>query len=178
MTEARPAAFLDRDGVINIDTGYLFRLEELHFTATAAEGIRLLNAAGYFVIVVTNQSGVARGLYDLDDVDRLHAAMNERLAAERAHIDAFYSCPYHPSGTVAEFAREHEDRKPAPGMIVKAMRELPIRSNGSFLIGDKPRDIEAARRAGIPGLLVPTNSNDVARAIRAGLDGSQAAVEE
>jgi D-glycero-D-manno-heptose 1,7-bisphosphate phosphatase len=172
MTGApRPAAFLDRDGVINIDDGYTFRPDDLKFTPTAVEGIRLLNQAGYPVLVVTNQSGVARGLYGISDVEAFHAHMNDMLRQAGAHIDAFYYCPYHPDGSVAEFAIEHEDRKPGVGMIRRAMHEWKVTPAGSFLIGDKPSDEEAATAAGIRSRLITANSGDLAEAVRSLLAG-------
>jgi D-glycero-D-manno-heptose 1,7-bisphosphate phosphatase len=162
----RPAAFLDRDGVINLDDGYSYRPELLELTCTAAEGIRLLNDAGYLVIVVTNQSGVARGFYGIEDVERFNAAIADALSIDGARIDAFYYSPYHPEGVVAEFAREHEDRKPGAGMIHRAMREWSIDMQRSFMIGDKHSDAESAAAAGIPSLLVPKNSCDLASAVR------------
>jgi D-glycero-D-manno-heptose 1,7-bisphosphate phosphatase len=149
----RPAAFLDRDGVLNVDTTYLHRAEDFCWTDGAIEAVRTLNAAGYLVIVTTNQSGVARGLYDEPAVDALHAWMNQELAGQGAHIDAFYYCPHHPQGTLARYARDCSSRKPGPGMLLRAMRELPVCKQGSFAVGDKDSDIEAARRAGIPGYL-------------------------
>jgi len=162
----RPAAFLDRDGVINVDRGYTFRPEELEFTPTAIEGIRLLNEAGHRVLVVTNQSGVARGLYGIADVERFHAHMLERLACEGARIDGFYYCPYYPQGSVAEFAIEHADRKPAPGMLLRAMREWNVARAGSFMIGDRESDAQCAAAVGIPALIIPSNSGDLAAAVR------------
>lgn len=157
----RPAAFLDRDGVINMDTGYPHRVEELVFTPTAIAGVHRLNQAGFLVIVVTNQSGVARGLFKLADVERFHVEIQRRLAAHDAHIDAFYVAPWHPDGTVARYAVEHDDRKPGSGMLLRALAEWPIDAKASFLIGDKPSDLEAARRAGIKGILVPADTCDL-----------------
>jgi len=165
-TGARPAAFLDRDGVINVDHGYTHRVDHLIFTPTAIEGIRLLNEAGYLVLVVTNQSGVARGLYGIAEVKAFHAHMNAALAHAGARIDAFYYSPYHPDGAVAEFAIEHEDRKPGAGMILRAMHDWNVRREGSFLIGDKPSDAESAAAAGIPSRLIAANSGDLAAAVR------------
>jgi D-glycero-D-manno-heptose 1,7-bisphosphate phosphatase len=162
----RPAAFLDRDGVINVDHGYTFRPEDLVFTPNAVEGIRLLNEAGYLVIVVTNQSGVARGFYGTADVEEFHAHMAAALAEQGARIDAFYYCAYHPDGTVAEYAREHEDRKPGCGMLIRAMADLPVDRARSFMIGDKPSDAAAAAKAGIPAALIPANDGDLAAAVR------------
>jgi D-glycero-D-manno-heptose 1,7-bisphosphate phosphatase len=163
---SHPAAFLDRDGVINVDHGYTHRPEHLEFTPTAIEGIRLLNGAGYHVLVVTNQSGVARGMYGIAEVESFHAHMNAALADAGAHIDAFYYCPYHPEGTIGEFAIEHEDRKPGAGMIRRAMRDWNVCAEGSFLIGDKPSDAASATAAGLPSLLIPSNVGDLASAVR------------
>lgn len=164
---SRPAAFLDRDGVINVDHGYTFRPEHLEFTPTAVEGIRLLNQAGYPVLVVTNQSGVARGLYGLAEVEAFHAHLNAALAQAGAHVDAFYYCPYHPEGTVADYAIEHEDRKPGIGMIRRAMREWDVDAEGSFLVGDKQSDLEAAVAAGIAGYRIEANVGNLAAQVRA-----------
>jgi D-glycero-D-manno-heptose 1,7-bisphosphate phosphatase len=161
-----PAAFLDRDGVINVDHGYTYRPEELELTPTAAAGIALLNRQGYRVVVVTNQSGVARGLYGVADVERFHAALQDRLAAEGARIDAFYYCAYHPEGAVPEFTREHEDRKPGAGMIRRAMRDWDIPVEGSFMIGDRQSDADAAAAAGLPARLLASNTGDLLAAVR------------
>jgi D-glycero-D-manno-heptose 1,7-bisphosphate phosphatase len=162
----RPAVFLDRDGVINIDTGYPCRPEDLVLTQTAAEAVALLNEAGHLVIVVTNQSGVARGYFSLSDVERFHEHIQRELALRGAHIDAFYVAPYHPEGTVAPYNVDHEDRKPGAGMLLRAIHDLPVDSTRSLMIGDKSSDVEAARRAGIPALLVPPNSCDLAAFVR------------
>lgn len=151
LTRQRPAAFLDRDGVINVDSGYAHRLEDLVFVPGAPAAVRRLNDLGYYVFVVTNQAGVARGFYGLDDVHRFNAEIQRRLAVEGAHIDRFYIAPYHPDGIVPEFAIDHLDRKPNPGLLLKAMADWPVVKDRSFLIGDKESDIEAARRAGVAG---------------------------
>jgi D-glycero-D-manno-heptose 1,7-bisphosphate phosphatase len=166
---ARPAAFLDRDGVINVDTGYPHKPEDLRFTPTAIEAIALLNRRRIWVIVVTNQSGVARGLFGLHEVERFHQEIRLRLAEHGAHIDAFYVAPYHPDGTIAPFAIEHDDRKPGPGMLLRAMSDYPICRQKSFLIGDKHSDIEAARAAGIRGIRVETDVCDLLATVTAHL---------
>jgi histidinol-phosphate phosphatase family protein len=148
----RPIAFLDRDGVLNHDSGYTHRLEALDWTENAREAVLFLNNAGYFVVVVTNQAGIARGFYTEDDVDAFHSRMELELAEIGAHIDAFYYCPFHPEAVSDRYRRDsHPDRKPNPGMIHRGMREWPAKASGSFLIGDADSDMEAARRAGIPG---------------------------
>ncbi len=149
---ARPAAFLDRDGVLNIDSGYVHRPEEFRWVEGAERAVKALNDRGYLVIVVTNQAGVARGYYAEADVHRLHRWINDALRPQGAHIDAFYHCPHHPLGTAA-YAGTCDCRKPGPGMLLRAMREWPIRRDGSFVIGDKESDLEAGRRAGVPGHL-------------------------
>ncbi len=151
LTRRRPAAFLDRDGVLNLDEGYTFRPESLRFVPGAIEAVRRLNDRGYYVIVVSNQAGVARGFYSLDDAARFNREMQARLVRHGAHIDQFYVCPYHPDGAVAEYATDHFDRKPNPGMLLRAMADWPIDKAGSWLIGDKDTDIEAAARAGVRG---------------------------
>lgn len=161
----RPTAFLDRDGVLNVDHGYVHRPEMLELMPGAAAAVRRLNEHGYQVIVATNQSGVARGYYALDDVHRFNAALRERLAEHGARIDAFYLAPYHPDGVVAEYARDHDDRKPGSGMLRRAMAEWPVDPGRSFLIGDKDSDVEAARGAGIPGHLY--DGGDLDAAVRA-----------
>lgn len=150
----RPAVFFDRDGVLNHDLGYSHRAEELDWIPGAIEAIRYVNDSGSLVIVVTNQSGIARGLFRIEDVQRFHAAMSVELAAAGAHIDAFYFCPYHPEAVDIEWRHpDHPDRKPNPGMILHALEEWPIDMATSFLVGDKESDVQSARRAGIRGLL-------------------------
>lgn len=149
----RPAAFLDRDGVINVDHGYVHRPAQLDWISGAPEAVRCLNDRGYRVVVVTNQAGIAHGYYDEECVHAIHAWMQKQLATIGAFVDAFYFCPYHPQGRVQRFRRSHIDRKPGPGMILQALSDLNIDKNRSFLIGDKDTDIEAARAAGLPGFL-------------------------
>jgi D,D-heptose 1,7-bisphosphate phosphatase len=149
----RPAAFLDRDGVINRDHGYVHRPDQIDWIPGAQEGIRRLNDLGYRVVVVTNQAGVAHGYYGEDDVIALHDWIQEELAAKGAFIDAFYFCPFHPDGKVERFRASHVDRKPSPGMILRAFSEMQIDSQHSFLIGDRESDVACARSAGIKGFL-------------------------
>lgn len=153
--ERRPAAFLDRDGVINRDHGYVHRPDQVEWIAGAPEAVRRLNELGYRVVIVTNQAGVAHGYYDEDTVKSLHAWMRDQLAAQGAFIDAFYYSPYHPEAKLAQYRVNHPDRKPGPGMILRAFADFAIDKSRSFLIGDKTIDMEAARAAGIPGFLFP-----------------------
>ena len=150
----RPTAFLDRDGVLNEDHGYTHRVDDLVWMPGAREAIRLLNDRGYRVIVVTNQAGVARGFYEEDAIGVFHAGMQAQLAEEGAFVDAFYHCPYHADGKVPAYTVEdHPDRKPNPGMILRALEDWDVNREKSFLIGDKASDMEAAKRAGLPGHL-------------------------
>lgn len=148
----RPAAFLDRDGVLNVDHGYTHKPEQLEWIDGAPEAVRLLNEAGYFVLVITNQSGVARGFYDEATVKSFHVHMQDSLATHGAHVDAFYYCPHHPEGTIKSLAIRCRCRKPGPGMLEQAAREWPIDLGSTFLIGDKDDDIAAATAFNIRGI--------------------------
>lgn len=149
------AVFLDRDGTINIEKDYLYKIEEFEFVPGAPEAIRLLNQAGYIVVVVTNQSGVARGYYAEDDVEKLHRYIAGKLEAEGARIDAWLYCPHHPGGR-GSYALPCNCRKPLPGMLVEAAKRLEINLEDSVMIGDKLADIEAGLAAGCRTLLVRT----------------------
>lgn len=149
----KPAVFLDRDGVINVDVGYPHRIEDFEFILHAPQAIAQINASGRLAVVVTNQSGIARGLYTEADAMAFNAHIQERLRPWNAHIDAFYLCPYHPDATLAQYRVDHPDRKPRPGMIERAIRDLDIDRSASFLIGDRATDIQAAQASGMPGYL-------------------------
>jgi D-glycero-D-manno-heptose 1,7-bisphosphate phosphatase len=150
----RPALFLDRDGVLNEDRGYVARWEDFRWIPGAREAVAAFNRAGWLVIVVTNQSGVGRGFYTEADMHALHARMREDLEKVGGHIDAFYHAPQHPEAAVDAYRHpDPPDRKPNPGMILRALQEWPIDRDASLLIGDKPSDLEAALRAGIKGVL-------------------------
>lgn len=150
--------FLDRDGTMNVEVNYLHRPEDLELIPGCAEAVRLFNEAGYQVIVVTNQAGVARGYYKEEDVDILHAYMNDLLKKEGAHVDAFYYCPHHPEHGIGEYKKICRCRKPGTGMLEQAEGDLPggIDREQSFMIGDKLLDTEAGRNFGVTGVLVGT----------------------
>jgi D-glycero-D-manno-heptose 1,7-bisphosphate phosphatase len=152
----RPALFLDRDGVLNEDEGYVYRWENFRWVSGAREAVAAFNRAGWLVIVVTNQSGVGRGFYTEEEMRALHARMAEDLAKTGGRIDAFYHAPQHPQATLDAYRHpDPPDRKPNPGMILRALSEWPIDREASLLVGDKPSDLEAAERAGIRGVLFP-----------------------
>jgi D-glycero-D-manno-heptose 1,7-bisphosphate phosphatase len=150
---SRPALFLDRDGVLNEDPGYVYRWEDFRWIPGAREAVAAFNAAGWWVFVVTNQSGIGRGYYTEADVATLHGKMSQSLAQIGGRIDAYYYCPDHPEA-VSEAYRHPDppDRKPNPGMLLRAIAEHPVDLARSIMVGDKDGDIEAARRAGVRGL--------------------------
>jgi D-glycero-D-manno-heptose 1,7-bisphosphate phosphatase len=153
-SHATPAIFFDRDGVLNVDKGYVFRKEDFVWVEGAREAIALACAKGYSTFVITNQSGIARGFYTLDDMHRLHNWMTQEIMSFNARIDGFYFCPYHSDGRVIEYVvADHPDRKPNPGMILRAAQEHNIDLRSSLLIGDKLTDTAAADRAGLNSIL-------------------------
>jgi D-glycero-D-manno-heptose 1,7-bisphosphate phosphatase len=151
--ETKPAAFLDRDGVINYDDGYMGTRERIRWMPNAAKAIRRLNDAGYYVFLFSNQSGVARGFFTEDELRILFDWMRAELITQGARIDDIRYCPHHPAGSVAGYLEDHHWRKPSPGMIRDLMQHWPVRHEGSFVIGDRETDIEAATAADLPGFL-------------------------
>lgn len=151
----KQAVFLDRDGTINVEKEYLYRVEEFEFTPGAVEAIKLLNQAGYLVVVVTNQSGVARGYYTEADVNQLHLHIDAILASQGARVDAWYYCPHHEQGQ-PPYNQECDCRKPMPGMLRQAAVDHAIDLTRSWMVGDKPADIEAGQAAGCKPVLVMT----------------------
>ncbi len=151
---SHPAVFLDRDGVLIVDSGYPHRDEDLVLIPGAAEAVRRLNTLGYLVVIVTNQSGVARGYFSEDRMNAFNDLLVRKLAGKGARIGAVYACPFHDEAEDPKyFHPDHPDRKPNPGMILRAIADHDIDPARSFLIGDRPSDLEAARRAGMPGFL-------------------------
>jgi D-glycero-D-manno-heptose 1,7-bisphosphate phosphatase len=148
------AVFLDRDGTIIEDVGYLDDCSRMKFLPGAVESIRLLNKSGYKVIIVTNQAGIARGYFSEEKLKEINARMLEKMAGQGAHIDKIYYCPHHIEGSIEEYKKECSWRKPNPGMLEAAAREYDLDIANSFMIGDKINDIEAGHRAGCRTILL------------------------
>ncbi|MCU0922366.1 MAG: D-glycero-beta-D-manno-heptose 1,7-bisphosphate 7-phosphatase, partial [Burkholderiaceae bacterium] len=144
------AAFLDRDGVINIDRGYVYRREDFQFVAGALEGARRLHEMGFLLVVTSNQSGIGRGLYTEADFHALTGWMRDEFQTAGAPLAGVYYCPHHPTEAIGAYLRVCECRKPAPGMLHAAARDLGIHLKSSAMFGDKSSDLEAARTAGVP----------------------------
>lgn len=154
------AVFLDRDGTINVEKDYLCKIEDFEFIPGAPEAIKRLKNSGYLVIVVSNQSGIARGYFDESAVDVLHQHIQTALNHFGTSIDAFYYCPHHPVQGKGEYKLQCNCRKGAPGMLLQAAEEYDINLQQSYMIGDKLADIEAGERAGCKSLLVLTGYGD------------------
>jgi D-glycero-D-manno-heptose 1,7-bisphosphate phosphatase len=152
----RPAALLDRDGTITSERGYVTRPEDVALIDGAAAAIRELNEAGILAVIISNQSGVARGLMSEEDMAAVHAATESLLSAEGAQLSGAYYCPNHPDGTVERYTRDATCRKPALGMLELAVRDLDIDVAQSTMVGDQVTDVEFANRARIPAVLVMT----------------------
>lgn len=150
------AVFLDRDGTINVEKDYLVRSEEFEFIPGVPEAIARLKKAGFLVIVVTNQSGVARGYFGVDAVQRLHVHLQQQLAAFGTSIDGFYFCPHHPEHGKGEYRIDCDCRKGNPGMLLQAAADYAIDLANSYMVGDKLADVEAGKRAGCQPILVLT----------------------
>lgn len=169
----RPAVFLDRDGTLLEEAGYVDRLERLVFFPYSVDTVRLLNRAGMAVVVITNQSGVGRGLYPEDFVLRAHDLIAERVGRGGGRIDAFYYCPHHPAAEIERYRQDCDCRKPAPGMLTKAAADLSLDLSRSFTVGDKWTDVEVGRAVGARGILVRTGYGRASEA--APPDGVEAA---
>ena len=154
MPMKNKAVFLDRDGTINVDKGFVYRIEDFEFMSGAIEAIRLLNENNFKVVVVSNQSGIARGYYTEEDLQRLHRFINEELAKYGAQIDRFYYCPHHPEAKIERYRLDCDCRKPKPGLLKRAIEDLSIDINRSYLIGDSQSDIEAGKAIGCRTILI------------------------
>jgi len=150
------AVFLDRDGTINEEVGYLDSLDKFKIIPCAYEAIRLINESGMKAVVISNQAGVARGLFTEDFVKITHEHLLAALRQKKAHIDNFYYCPHHPTEGIKIYRQNCNCRKPAPGMLLQAAQDLNIDLTKSYLVGDRFRDMEAAKKVGVKGVLVKT----------------------
>jgi D-sedoheptulose 7-phosphate isomerase/D-glycero-D-manno-heptose 1,7-bisphosphate phosphatase len=154
----RAGILLDRDGTIIVDHGYVGSVDRVEFIDGAAEAIAVFNRAGIPVAVVTNQAGIARGLYGFDDVALVHKYIAEYLAEREAHIDLFLFSPYHPDGVVEAYARASDDRKPGPGMAKAAAKALGLDLAASWVVGDRPEDVGLAEAIGASAVYLGTGT--------------------
>jgi len=152
----KPAVFIDRDGTINEQRGYINHISQFVLLPGVGKAISLLNKNNHTVVITSNQSGVARGYFPIQLVKEIHELMEQKLTKDNAHIDRIYFCPHHPDGVVPEYSRECDCRKPNTGLIKKAKAELDIDMETSYVIGDRLLDIEFAKNANLPGILVLT----------------------
>lgn len=150
------AVFLDRDGTINEEVGYVNHLDRFYLVPGAAAGIRLLNEHGYKTVVITNQSGVARGYFPESLVREVHGKMVDLLRREGAHLDGIYYCPHHPSEGDPPYRQRCRCRKPGTALVEEAVRKLNLDLRGSYVVGDRGKDIEFAHALGVEGILVLT----------------------
>ena len=147
------AVFFDRDGVLNVDIINLHEVEKFVWIDGAKDAIKLCNDAGYLTVIITNQSGIARGIFTEDDVKKIYDYMQTELEKIGAHFDAMYYCPHHPEGEVDEYRKVCDCRKPKPGLILRACKELNIDPAQSIMIGDHTRDLECGENAGVSKLV-------------------------
>lgn len=152
--EMRRAVFLDRDGTLNEEVGYLDAIDKLAIIPQAYEAVRRINALGVLAIVITNQSGIARGLFDEAFVRKLHRHMSRLFRDHGAVIDAFYYCPHHPTEGLDRYRRDCRCRKPAPGLLLRAARQWRIDLASSYMVGDDEKDIALIKQVGGKGVLV------------------------
>jgi D-glycero-D-manno-heptose 1,7-bisphosphate phosphatase len=147
--DRRPAAFIDRDGVINADHGHVWRIEDFDVLPGVYDGLRQLAGCGYALVVVTNQAGIAKGLYTPQQYERLSTHLRTLMKDHGVPLAGIFHCPHHPQGTVPAFAQTCDCRKPAPGLLLQAAAQLGLDLSRSVLVGDKPSDVAAGRAAGV-----------------------------
>jgi len=161
MSAKTKAAFIDRDGVINEERNYVHRIEDFVLLPGVVEGLTILRNAGYLLIVVTNQAGIARGYFDQAAMDRLHDHLRAQLAEHGVALDAILFCPHHPEGTVKAFTIECACRKPSPGLLLQAALNFDLNLAASVLIGDKLSDVQAGKRAGVGRTVIVESGHHV-----------------
>lgn len=161
--KGKKTVFLDRDGTMNVEVHYLHRLEDLKLIPGTAKAVRMFNEAGFRVVVVTNQAGVARGYYGEEEVRSLHLYLNELLKKENAHVDDFYYCPHHPEHGIGIYRVQCQCRKPGTGMFEAADRDCPVDKEHSFMVGDKLIDTMAGHKFGVRSILVGTGYGEAMR---------------
>ncbi len=157
-TTKNKAVFFDRDGTLNVDIDYLHRPEDFIWIEGAKEAIKYVNDKGYLAILVTNQSGVARGYYPEADIKEVYDWMNTELAEIGAHLDALFYCPHHPKGKIPAYTKTCNCRKPDTGMVDEACLRFNIDRSKSYFVGDSERDLECAQKAGVAGIFYRSGS--------------------
>lgn len=167
----KPAVFFDRDGVLNVDHGYVHRPDQFNWVEGAKDAILFLNKSGYLVFVFTNQSGVARGYYTEETVQDLHSWMQGELAALGGRVDEFAYCPHHPDGSVEEYSQACACRKPEPGMLQGLMDRWAVDHSKSFVVGDRKSDLQAGAAVGLRGILFTGGS--LLEAVQGMIDGDE-----
>ena len=160
MSMKDKAVFFDRDGVLNVDVDYLYKISDLRWVEGAREAVAYLTQAGYKIFVVTNQSGIARGYYTVAQMQELHDFMQREIEARGGKITKFYYCPHHKEGKVAEYAKDCDCRKPKPGLLLQAAKDFNIDLSQSIMIGDSDRDVEAGKAAGCRSVLIVRNADN------------------
>ena len=164
---ATPAIFLDRDGVINVDTGYVYQIDDFQFIDGVIDALRELKQKGYLLVVVTNQSGIARGLFTEEQFMSLTEWMDWSLADRGVDLDGIYSCPHHPSEGSDQYRKSCTCRKPGPDMILDAVKHLDIDLTRSYMVGDKPSDMKAAINAGVAHKILVETGKAITEEVRA-----------
>jgi D-glycero-D-manno-heptose 1,7-bisphosphate phosphatase len=174
----RPAAFIDRDGVINRELDYVHRPEDFHLLQGAITGLQHLQAAGYALVVVTNQAGIARGLYSEADYEHLTRYMRALLREHGVELAGVYHCPHHPTAGIGAYRVDCTCRKPQPGMLLDAARDLGLSLPHSVLVGDKASDVEAGRRAGVRHCVLVSSGHALSAVDRSAADGCFSGLED
>lgn len=159
MKGLKPAVFLDRDGTINLEKEYVYKIEDFEYLEGAVEGLRQLQAWGYSLVIITNQSGIARGYYSEEDYDKLTGWMLSDLEEKGIHVEGVYYCPHHPEGQVEKYTKICQCRKPKTGLFYQATAELGLDLDKSIAIGDKQRDLAICNETAVKGMLI-SNSGE------------------